>query len=103
VKLGAARPGRCRGGWQAALTKPGRVRIAGWRGFGERDGKEHERNQREYAPRKINRLKPGGYGPGAVRTHADGIGVGNFRAVVWVTAREATVKCCGVAVAMPQG
>ena len=49
------------------------------------------------------RLKPGGYGPGAVRTRADVVGAGNSRAVVWVAVREATVTCCGVAVAMPQG
>jgi hypothetical protein len=87
----------------AALTKPGRASIARWCGFGERDEEEYARNQRYYAPRKVNRLKPGGYGPGAVRTHAEVIGVGNFRAVVWMMVREATVTCCGVAVAMPQG
>ena len=40
--------GRCRGGWQAALTKPGRSSTARWRGSGERDGEEYERNQRYY-------------------------------------------------------
>ena len=52
----------------AALTKPGRIRIARWCGSGERDEEEYARNQREYVPRKVNRLQPGGYGPGVVRT-----------------------------------
>ncbi len=52
----------------AALTKPGRASTARWCGSGERDGEEYARNQRDYAPRKANRLKSGGYGPGAVRT-----------------------------------
>ena len=51
----------------AALTKPGRIRIARWCGSGERDEEEYARNQREYV-RKVNRLQPGGYGPGVVRT-----------------------------------
>ena len=52
----------------AALTKPGRASTARWCGSGERDGEEYARNQRDYAPRKVNQLKSGGYGPGAVRT-----------------------------------
>jgi hypothetical protein len=52
----------------AALTTPGRTRIARWCGFGKRDEKEYARNQCDYVPRKVNRLKSGGYGPGAVRT-----------------------------------
>jgi hypothetical protein len=88
----------------AAPTKPERVSIARWRGFGERDEEEYARNQRHYVPRKVNRLQPGGYGPGAVRTRiGDQAGAGNFRTDMWVSAREATVKCCGVVVAMPQG
>jgi hypothetical protein len=90
-------PGRV----EAALTMPERARIARWCGFGERDGEEYARNQRDYVPRKVNRLKSGGYGPGAVRTQS--IRLGNFREVIWVSSREAMVKCCGVAVAMPQG
>jgi hypothetical protein len=54
----------------AAPTKPGRVSTARWRGSGERDGVEYARNQREYVLRKVNRLKSGGYGPGAVRTRS---------------------------------
>ena len=88
----------------AALTTPGRARIARWCGFGKRDEEEYARNQRDYVPRKVNRLKPGGYGPGAVRTRpGDASRVGNFRAGMRVSSREATVKCCGVVVARPQG
>jgi hypothetical protein len=54
----------------AALTTQGHARIARWCGFGKRDEEEYARNQRDYVPRKVNRLKPGGYGPGAVRTRA---------------------------------
>jgi hypothetical protein len=87
----------------AALTTPGRVSIARWGGSGKRDEEEYARNRRDYVPRKVNRLKPGGYGPGAVRTRAGGSGAGNFRTVMWVAVREATVTYCGVVVAMPQG
>jgi hypothetical protein len=54
----------------AALTTPGRVSIARWDGSGKRDEEEYARNRRCYVPRKVNRLKPGGYGPGAVRIRA---------------------------------
>jgi hypothetical protein len=88
----------------AALTTPGRARIARWCGFGKCDEEEYARNQRYHVPRKVNRLKPGGYGPGAVRTRADDrVGAGNSWADVRMSSREATVKCCGVAVATPQG
>src|SRR5581483_2246221 len=40
--LGREAPGRA----GAAPTKPGRVSTARWRGSGERDGEEYERNQR---------------------------------------------------------
>ena len=46
VKLRAAGSGRCRVGWQAALTKPGRVSTARWCGPGERGGKAYVRNRR---------------------------------------------------------
>ena len=49
-------PGRA----EAALTTPGRARIARWCGFGKRDEEEYARNQRDYVPRKVNRLKLGG-------------------------------------------
>lgn len=91
-------------GWVgAALTTPGRVSIARWGGSGKRDEEEYARNQRHYVPRKVNRLKSGGYGPGAVRTCSVSNGAGNFRAGLRMSVWEATVTCCGVAVAMPQG
>jgi len=49
VKLRAAEPGDA-GDVGAALTKPGHGRIARCRGFGERDGEEYARNQRDYVP-----------------------------------------------------
>jgi hypothetical protein len=60
----------------AALTTPGRVSIARWGGSGKRDEEEYARNQRHYVPRKVNRLKSGGYGLGAVRTRAGRSGRG---------------------------
>ena len=68
-------------------------------GSGKRDEEEYARNQRDDVPRKVNRLKPGGYGPGAVRTRDGGIGAGNFWTAMWVTVQEAAVTCCGVVVA----
>jgi hypothetical protein len=50
--------------------------VFGPGGSGERDEEEYARNLRDYVPRKVNRLKPGGYGPGAVRTRAGGSGRG---------------------------
>jgi hypothetical protein len=44
-ELSAARPGRRRGGREAALTKPGRPGTARRVGFGERDQRAYERNQ----------------------------------------------------------
>jgi len=67
VELRAARSGWRRGGWQAALTKPGHASTARWCGPGEQDGKEYARNRRLRLS-SVDRLKPGGYGPGAVRT-----------------------------------
>ena len=86
----------------AALTKPGCASTARWRGSGERDGEEYARNQR-LRLLKAYRLQPGGYGPGAARTRSLHCGAGNSGAGLWMSAGEATVKGCGVAVAMPQG
>jgi len=44
----------------AALLTPERIRIARWCGFGKCDEEEYARNQRDYVPRKVDRLKPGG-------------------------------------------
>jgi hypothetical protein len=102
VKLRAARLGRCREGGSSP-DNAGTCQHRQMGGSGKRDEEEYARNRRDYVPRKVNRLKPGGYGPGAVRTRAGGSGAGNFRTVMWVAVREATVTCCGVVVAMPQG
>jgi hypothetical protein len=50
-------------------------------------------------PRKEVRIKRGM----VQGTRAGEIGTGNFWAVMWVAFREATVMCCGVVVARPQG
>ena len=91
-------------GWVgAALTTPGRVSIARWGGSGKRDEEEYARNQRRLRPSKgkpaqIWRIWAG---RGA---HLFGFdGAGNFRAGLRMSVWEATVTCCGVAVAMPQG
>jgi len=60
------------------------------------------RNQRCKAPQESGQLKPGGYGLdcGAyLSVVAGGELLGRFGDA----GREATVKACGVAVAMPQG
>ena len=44
----------------AAPTTPGRVSTARWCGLGKCDEEEYARNQRDYVPRKVNRLKSGG-------------------------------------------
>ena len=90
-------------GWVgAALTKPGRASTARWCGFGERDGEEYARNQRctslKGSPAPIWWIWAG------CGAHPSGFGsAGNFWAGMWMSVWEATVKCCGVAVAMPQG
>lgn len=49
-ELSAARSGRRRGGWGAALTRPGWFGTARRTGSGERDQTAYERNQRHKAP-----------------------------------------------------
>jgi hypothetical protein len=44
----------------AVPTTPGRVSTARWGEFGKRDEEEYARNQRDYVPRKVGRLKSGG-------------------------------------------
>lgn len=46
VKLGAARGGRCRRGWEAAPTTTGRASTVRWCGSGKRGERVYERNQR---------------------------------------------------------
>lgn len=101
MKLGAARTGRCRGGWQAAPTKPGHVSTARWRGSGERDGEVYERN-RCVKPPKVTSARTWRIwaGCGACSPLFQG---GQLPGGGCQTIREATVKCCGVAVAMPRG
>ncbi|MEW2397628.1 LLM class flavin-dependent oxidoreductase [Streptomyces sp. NPDC046862] len=90
-------PGRVR----AAPTTPGRTSTARWFGSGKRDGEEYERNQWLRLLR-THRLKSGGYGPGAAHPRT-GRPDGELLGVHMDVRREATVKSCGVAVAMPQG
>ena len=100
MKLGAAgRRGRV--GWlEAALTTPGRASTVRWFGSGKRDGKVYVRNQRLNAsqenPTSSNLTDRGWV---AVRTRA----MRGTPAPVNVAGREATLKGCGVGVAMPQG
>jgi hypothetical protein len=101
VKLGAACLGRCRGGWQAALTKPWRVGTARRRGCGERGGKAYARNRRLRLS-KTHRLEPGGSGPEATRTCLPHYGGGELPECRRADG-EAGVRCCGVATAMSQG
>jgi hypothetical protein len=90
----------------AALTKPGRANTARWCGFGERGGKEYARKQRDHVPQRLTGSNLVGYGPEAVRTRRSDREVragGELLGSLVDVRREATVKCCGVAVATPQG
>src|SRR3954453_19144229 len=91
---------------EAALTTTGRASTARWSGSGKRDGKAYVRNQRLNAPQESHQLEPGGSGldcsahpTGMV---SDAAGRGTLR-LGDVAGQEATVKACGVAVAMLQG
>jgi hypothetical protein len=110
LKLGAVRPWRREGGREAAPTTTGRVSTARWLGSGKRDGKAYVRNQRLNAPQGTLQLEPGGSGL-VSSAHPDhgtvdcgvGVMVGGTSGPVGVAGREATVKGCGVVVAMLQG
>ncbi len=88
----------------AALTKPGQASTTRWCGSGERDEKEYDRNLRL---RPLSFDRPGiwwmwagcGAHPAEVSWPAPGELSGGFVH----DCQEATVKCCGLAVAMPQG
>jgi hypothetical protein len=85
----------------AALTKPGRASTARWCGSGERDGKEYDRSLR-LRPLSLTGPESGGCGRGAVRT-LRGRGCmrpGKLPGGFVHDCQEATVKCCGLAVAM---
>ena len=60
------------------------------------------RNQRLNAPQETLQLKPGGSGL-VSNAHPDGIAVRGTPWPVDIAGREATVKVCGVVVAMLQG
>jgi hypothetical protein len=84
------------------LTKPGRLSTARWGGSGERGGKEYARNLCRYVLYPVDRLKSGGYGPGAVRPAGSFCG-GNFPGGFLDQPGEAMGKVCGVPMAMPLG
>ena len=86
---------------EAAPTTTGRVSTARWSGSGKQDGKVYVRNQRLNAPQESHQLESGGYGLGS-SAHLRGNVRGTPRPVD-VAGREATVKACGVVVAMLQG
>jgi hypothetical protein len=70
-------------------------------GSGKHDEKEYARNRCVKPPKMSHQLEPDGSGLGAVRaclTHG-------WATPDWLRrpVREATVKVCGVAVAMPRG
>lgn len=86
---------------EAAPTTTGRISTARWSGSGKQDGKVYVRNQRLNASQESHRLKSGGSGPGSsAHPHTNVRGTPQS---VDVADSEATVKACGVAVAMLQG
>jgi hypothetical protein len=100
VKLRAARSGRCRGGWQAALTKPGRIGTARRCGFGKRDEKPYERNQCLKPRNTCTGSNLADMGRGAV--HATELLVATPK-LVKSAGGEAMAKACGVVVARLPG
>ena len=99
VKLTAARAGRRRRGWEAAVTKSGRVGTARRLGSGERDGEVYVRNQRLKPlsdTASSNLVDVGWY---AAHARFAGRLPGRFVSA----GGEATGKACGVPVARPQG
>ena len=91
-----------RGMAEAALTTTRRASTVGWPGLGKHDGKAYVRNQRLNAPQESLQLEPDGSG---LVCNASPHGIGGW-GTPWlgdVAGREATVKACGVAVAMLQG
>src|SRR3954449_8017885 len=85
---------------EAALTTTGRASTVRWPGSGKRDGEAYVRNQRLNAPQESHQLEPGGSGLGS-NAHPHVVrgtpGLGD------VAGREATMKACGLVVAMLQG
>ena len=103
LKLRAARSGRRREGWQAALTTTGLAGTARRPGPGKRDRKAYVRNQRSKAPQCIHRPKTWRTWAGtrfnlaAGRTAAGTSGLGG------PATRMATRKVCGVLVDARRG
>jgi hypothetical protein len=100
LKLGVADFWRRRRRWEAAPTTPGRAGTARRCGFGKRDEKLYARNQC-LTPRNC----PAGSNLadlGRDAAHATGCG-GDFEAGVFKAGGKATVKVCGVGVAMLPG
>ena len=100
-KLGAARSGGHRKGREAAPTTTGRAGIARRAGSGKQDGKVYVRNQRLNAPQEqttSSNLADLGWGAARIRA-----AVRRTPGPVYIAGREATVKACGVTVAMLQG
>ena len=102
MKLRAARSLGRGGGRQAALTTPGRASTVRWSGPGKQDGKAYVRNQRLNASQETHQLEPDGSGLDS-NAHPHDVVVWGTRGPVRLADREATVKVCGVAVAMLQG
>ena len=106
AEAGGSRSLETQGRVGAAPTTTGRVGTARRPGSGKRDGKAYVRNQRLNAPQESHQLQPGGSGLDC-SAHPIGMacgvaGRGTLR-LGDVAGREATVKACGVAVAMLQG
>jgi hypothetical protein len=87
---------------EAALTTTRRASTARWSGFGKQGGEVYVRNQRLKAPQSTHQLESGGSGLGC-NAQPGGVAVGRTPGSGEVAGREATVKVCGVAVAMLQG
>ena len=102
LKLGAVRPWRRRGGWQAAPTTTGRVGTARQPGPGKQDGKVYECRNQWSNPLKA-RTGSNLVDAGRTAAHAR---VRSVRATPKPLSRgggEVTAKACGVPVTMLQG
>jgi len=85
---------------KAALTTTGRTSTVRWSGSGKQDRKAYVRNQRYKAPKVAHQLQSDGYG-----LESSACPCFDVRITPWSVRnvdREATVKVCGVAVAMLQ-
>ena len=84
----------------AALTTPGWASTARWFRSGKQDGEAYEcRNQWWNPLKSVDRLEPGGSGPG---WQCDGTPYNRGDRLRRMSP-GATVKCCGVAVDRPAG